>query len=121
MSLSSSCALMIMKLTSLFDLQGPCGEEWDPAYDGTVEQSPPFGNPRSDGISLACMDSLVEKNVSPGGRLNRCLVWDEAGERAERRRREDESSSPSFFPFNRPRPSSTQRTERSSSSEAGEV
>ncbi|KAL7409718.1 hypothetical protein BDY24DRAFT_402237 [Mrakia frigida] len=42
---------------------GPCGEEWDPAYDGTEEKSPPFGNPRSDGISLACMDSLVEKNT----------------------------------------------------------
>ncbi|EIW73699.1 hypothetical protein TREMEDRAFT_24408 [Tremella mesenterica DSM 1558] len=42
---------------------GPCGEEWDDEYDGVVERSPPWGNPRSDGISLACQDSLVEKNV----------------------------------------------------------
>ncbi|WWC62592.1 uncharacterized protein I303_105189 [Kwoniella dejecticola CBS 10117] len=42
---------------------GPCGEEWDDDYDGENELEPPFGNPRSDGISLACKDSLVEKNI----------------------------------------------------------
>ncbi|WWC96110.1 hypothetical protein V866_002977 [Kwoniella sp. B9012] len=42
---------------------GPCGEEWDDDYDGQNELEPPFGNPRSDGISLACKDSLVEKNI----------------------------------------------------------
>lgn len=44
--------------------QGPCGEEWDPKYDGTDETNPIYGNPRSDGISLACMNSLVERNVN---------------------------------------------------------
>lgn len=44
--------------------QGPCGEEWDDAYDGMDEIKPPWGNPRADGISLACKDSVVERNVS---------------------------------------------------------
>jgi hypothetical protein len=49
----------------MYRAQGPCGEEWDDEYDGTIETpTPPFGNPRADGISLACMDSLVEGNVS---------------------------------------------------------
>ncbi|WWC88573.1 uncharacterized protein L201_003485 [Kwoniella dendrophila CBS 6074] len=42
---------------------GPCGEEWDDDYDGENELEPPFGNPRADGISLACKDSIVERNV----------------------------------------------------------
>ncbi|WWC70769.1 uncharacterized protein I206_104720 [Kwoniella pini CBS 10737] len=42
---------------------GPCGEEWDDDYDGENELEPPFGNPRSDGISLACKDSIVERNI----------------------------------------------------------
>ncbi|WWD18457.1 hypothetical protein CI109_102909 [Kwoniella shandongensis] len=42
---------------------GPAGEEWDPDYDGNDEKDPPYGNPRADGISLACKDSLVERNV----------------------------------------------------------
>ncbi|ORY28451.1 pectin lyase fold/virulence factor [Naematelia encephala] len=43
---------------------GPCGEEWDDEYDGTIERiDPPSGNPRADGISLACQDSLVENNI----------------------------------------------------------
>lgn len=44
--------------------QGPCGEEWDDEYDGMDEIRPPWGNPRADGISLACKDSIVERNVS---------------------------------------------------------
>jgi hypothetical protein len=28
-----------------------------------VEKEPVWGNPRADGISLACKDSVVEKNV----------------------------------------------------------
>ncbi|WRT67769.1 uncharacterized protein IL334_004742 [Kwoniella shivajii] len=42
---------------------GPCGEEWDDDYDGQNELEPPYGNPRADGISLACKDSIVERNV----------------------------------------------------------
>lgn len=42
---------------------GPCGEEWDDDYDGLIEKEPPFGNPRADGISIACKDSVVERNV----------------------------------------------------------
>ncbi|KAK8858564.1 hypothetical protein IAR55_002793 [Kwoniella newhampshirensis] len=42
---------------------GPAGEEWDHDYDGMDEKDPPYGNPRADGISLACKDSLVERNV----------------------------------------------------------
>ncbi|OCF33473.1 hypothetical protein I316_04894 [Kwoniella heveanensis BCC8398] len=42
---------------------GPCGEEWDADYDGTDEKEPPYGNPRADGISLACKDSIVERNI----------------------------------------------------------
>ncbi|WVQ96691.1 hypothetical protein IAU59_003797 [Kwoniella sp. CBS 9459] len=42
---------------------GPCGEEWDDDYDGTDEKEPPYGNPRADGISLACKDSIVERNI----------------------------------------------------------
>ncbi|ODO05275.1 hypothetical protein L198_01967 [Cryptococcus wingfieldii CBS 7118] len=42
---------------------GPCGEEWDDDYDGMDEVNPPWGNPRADGISLACKDSIVERNV----------------------------------------------------------
>ncbi|BEJ14967.1 hypothetical protein CspHIS471_0407340 [Cutaneotrichosporon sp. HIS471] len=42
---------------------GPCGEEWDEEYDGFVEKEPAWGNPRADGISLACKDSVVENNV----------------------------------------------------------
>jgi hypothetical protein len=56
-------------------LQGPCGEEWDPAYDGIIEKTPPWGNPRSDGISLACMDSLVENNVSPCCNVDVLGAW----------------------------------------------
>lgn len=44
--------------------QGPCGEEWDDDYDGLIEKEPPYGNPRADGISVACKDSMVERNVS---------------------------------------------------------
>ncbi len=51
--------------------QGPCGEEWDDEYDGTVETAtPPYGNPRADGISLACQESLVERNVSESSALS---------------------------------------------------
>ncbi|WVR06336.1 hypothetical protein IAU60_003367 [Kwoniella sp. DSM 27419] len=42
---------------------GPAGEEWDDEYDGTDEKDAPYGNPRADGISLACKDSIVEGNV----------------------------------------------------------
>ncbi|ORX40096.1 hypothetical protein BD324DRAFT_616239 [Kockovaella imperatae] len=42
---------------------GPCGEEWDDEYDGEDETNPVNGNPRADGISLACQDSYVERNV----------------------------------------------------------
>ncbi|CAK9781012.1 hypothetical protein CC85DRAFT_269460 [Cutaneotrichosporon oleaginosum] len=42
---------------------GPCGEEWDEEYDGFVEKEPVWGNPRADGISLACKESVVEHNV----------------------------------------------------------
>ncbi|KAL7423122.1 hypothetical protein Q5752_002421 [Cryptotrichosporon argae] len=42
---------------------GPAGEEWDDDYDGVVEKTPPYGNPRADGISLACQDSIVERNT----------------------------------------------------------
>jgi len=53
-------------MESLFptDIQGPCGEEWDDEYDGLSESEPINGNPRADGISLACQDSIVERNVS---------------------------------------------------------
>lgn len=44
--------------------QGPCGEEWDDEYDSMDETKPLWGNPRADGISLACKDSIVERNVS---------------------------------------------------------
>lgn len=43
---------------------GPAGEEWDIEYDGISEPEPRFGNPRADGISLACKNSIVEGNVS---------------------------------------------------------
>ncbi|OXB37448.1 hypothetical protein LQV05_003528 [Cryptococcus neoformans] len=42
---------------------GPCGEEWDDEYDSMDETKPLWGNPRADGISLACKDSIVERNV----------------------------------------------------------
>ncbi|WVQ82978.1 hypothetical protein IAT38_005116 [Cryptococcus sp. DSM 104549] len=42
---------------------GPAGEEWDDEYDGMDETKPVYGNPRADGISLACKDSVVERNV----------------------------------------------------------
>ncbi|GHJ83770.1 hypothetical protein NliqN6_0172 [Naganishia liquefaciens] len=42
---------------------GPAGEEWDEEYDGSEDPEPRFGNPRADGISLACKDSLVEGNT----------------------------------------------------------
>ncbi|WVN85033.1 uncharacterized protein L203_100174 [Cryptococcus depauperatus CBS 7841] len=42
---------------------GPCGEEWDDEYDGMDEVNPLWGNPRADGISLACKDSIVERNI----------------------------------------------------------
>ncbi|TXT13540.1 hypothetical protein VHUM_00907 [Vanrija humicola] len=42
---------------------GPCGEEWDDDYDGVVELEPSWGNPRADGISLACKESLIEGNT----------------------------------------------------------
>lgn len=41
---------------------GPCGEEWDDEYDGDNEKDPAWGNPRADGVSLACRDSVVERN-----------------------------------------------------------
>ncbi|OXH56490.1 hypothetical protein J002_02846, partial [Cryptococcus neoformans] len=41
---------------------GPCGEEWDDEYDSMDETKPLWGNPRADGISLACKDSIVERN-----------------------------------------------------------
>ncbi|RSH89370.1 hypothetical protein EHS25_002482 [Saitozyma podzolica] len=41
---------------------GPCGEEWDYEYDGVTDMSP-WGNPQADGISVACKDSIVEKNI----------------------------------------------------------
>jgi hypothetical protein len=44
-------------------MKGPCGEEWDYEYDGVTDMSP-WGNPQADGISVACKDSLVEKNAS---------------------------------------------------------
>ena len=44
--------------------QGPCGEEWDDEYDSMDETKPLWGNPRADGITLACKDSIVERNVS---------------------------------------------------------
>ncbi|KAI9631985.1 pectin lyase fold/virulence factor [Dioszegia hungarica] len=44
---------------------GPCGEEWDDDYDGVVELglAAPWGFPRADGISLACKDSTVKRNI----------------------------------------------------------
>ncbi|KAL1412889.1 hypothetical protein Q8F55_000638 [Vanrija albida] len=42
---------------------GPCGEEWDDEYDGVVELEPSWGNPRADGISLACKESIIEGNT----------------------------------------------------------
>ena len=50
--------------TRTHPLQGPAGEEWDEEYDGSEDPEPRFGNPRADGISLACKDSLVQGNVS---------------------------------------------------------
>ncbi|GMK53839.1 hypothetical protein CspeluHIS016_0104250 [Cutaneotrichosporon spelunceum] len=41
---------------------GLCGEEWDEEYDGYVEE-PAWDNPRADGISLACKESVVKNNV----------------------------------------------------------
>ncbi|KAJ9091756.1 hypothetical protein QFC19_008966 [Naganishia cerealis] len=43
--------------------EGPAGEEWDDEYDGSTEAEPRFGNPRADGISLACKDSMVSGNT----------------------------------------------------------
>lgn len=48
----------------LMHFQGPCGEEWDDDYDGVIELEPSWGNPRADGISLACKESIIEGNVS---------------------------------------------------------
>lgn len=45
-------------------MQGPAGEEWDDEYDGPEKEGARWGNPRADGISLACVDSLVDGNVS---------------------------------------------------------
>lgn len=42
---------------------GPAGEEWDFDYDGSKEPEPRYGNPRADGISLACKNSVVEGNI----------------------------------------------------------
>ncbi|WOO77376.1 uncharacterized protein LOC62_01G000959 [Vanrija pseudolonga] len=42
---------------------GPCGEEWDDDYDGVIELEPSWGNPRADGISLACRESIIEGNT----------------------------------------------------------
>lgn len=42
---------------------GPAGEEWDFEYDGSKEPEPRWGNPRADGISLACKNSVVEGNI----------------------------------------------------------
>ncbi|KAJ9103736.1 hypothetical protein QFC21_002196 [Naganishia friedmannii] len=42
---------------------GPAGEEWDEEYDGSEDPEPRFGNPRADGISLACKDSTVSGNT----------------------------------------------------------
>lgn len=56
-------ALVFVSSPRLPPGKGPCGEEWDINYDGLEEKSPLWGNPRSDGISLACMNSVVEGNV----------------------------------------------------------
>lgn len=50
------------RATIAHNVIGPCGEEWDDEYDGEDEKSPNWGNPRADGISLACKESLVEHN-----------------------------------------------------------
>lgn len=42
---------------------GPAGEEWDDDYDGPEKEGARWGNPRADGISLACMESLVDSNI----------------------------------------------------------
>jgi hypothetical protein len=43
--------------------QGPCGEEWDDDYDGDMTSKPLWGFPNADGISVACADTIVERNV----------------------------------------------------------
>lgn len=44
-------------------MQGPCGEEWDDDYDGDMTSKPLWGFPNADGISVACADTVVERNV----------------------------------------------------------
>lgn len=54
--------LSCRRATVAHNVIGPAGEEWDDDYDGIDEKQPAWGNPRADGISLACRDSLVEHN-----------------------------------------------------------
>ena len=44
-------------------MKGPCGEEWDDEYDGDMTSKPLWGFPNADGISVACADTIVERNV----------------------------------------------------------
>jgi hypothetical protein len=44
-------------------VQGPCGEEWDDDYDGDMTSKPLWGFPNADGISVACADTIIERNV----------------------------------------------------------
>lgn len=62
--------------------QGPCGEEWDDEYDGDMTSKPLWGFPNADGISVACADTVIERNVSfrashllqPGYRLSLSMI-----------------------------------------------
>ncbi len=45
-------------------LQGPAGEEWKEEIDGESPELSPLGRPLADGLSLACRDSYVVRNVS---------------------------------------------------------
>ena len=44
--------------------QGPAGEEWDEELDGDSPELSPLGRPLADGLSIACRDSYVLRNVS---------------------------------------------------------
>jgi len=69
----TSIAVRSSALLTRNTTQGPAGEEWDEDYDGPEKEGARWGNPRADGISLACTDSIVDGNVSEIGGLN-CSV-----------------------------------------------
>ena len=49
----------------LNEAKGPCGEEWDDEYDGDMTSKPLWGFPNADGVSVACAETIVERNVRP--------------------------------------------------------